>query len=1575
MLRSPFKKRNSGPAGAEVRLLDVQDQPAILTHASGVAPVALKVDLACRLGSAVAIVGWSTRPLDVRLKDANGPLDLRSLAVERPDVERHFSLDLGGKLGFVLVAREAEGEVRLEWEDGGKRAESTPLRLADAETLPFSDGTLGPARAMLALQEQRDTDPWRDLVCRIPLVSRVAYGARGVLERIEHRADGRLIAVGWAVCGADSDVWLEDQLGEIYSLAGATRVQRPDVDAAMPDHLRGGPERAGFELVLPDTQRQLDLSLKALTAEGVFVLGRSLLTPAPLEPIRMEVERSEIDETGLLTISGWVVSLSPLVAIQLFIGDERIATTVAEQPRPDIQSAFPSYPNAALSGFSMVVRIRPELEGEIASLSIEAIARDAGTQRRPAPPSLINARREIVTAVDQDTPSPVALPEQSAQTSAVFFHSDIAVLETTGRLEVSGWIVSASKVVKLYIDNGGREQGTARRDLPRPDVGQAFPDFPDALHSGFEFTAQLSGPFKGESTVELTVCLVDGTAKKFAVTTVATEPSERVAPPPSLSDDIRMVVDGMQIESGHARRIVSGSFHLEGWAIARAGVASVEVFIDGGKVGRAYYGTRREDVAAAFPAFPNALSSGFALFVPARRLKGGRSLIRVVVTDTAGLTSELEFTVDIENVDAEEGLHALRRKISYAEVRTILDIIGSRGPLPVCDFALHIGHADGAVERVLATVQSFVRQGYPEWRLWLVPASAGENVGELVARVVESLPEVAGRLGVIHDQPAATVADMVGVLDAGDVVAVDGLLAFALAATDDERPDFIYGDDRRTDGGLPGVRAFLKPDWSPDLVLAQNYIGRAWVATRALVETMAVNLPTLAQLGDYAAVLTATNRARSICHVPTLVLDMGQLRESADRERRALAEHVERRGLDATVEVGAAPFLHRVRRSVARPGLVSIIIPSIGAKGYVVRCLESIRQLTRDVPYEIVLVDNLRAALLTDETRHWKSWFREHADVVVSVDEPFNWSRLNNLGAAAASGEYLLFLNDDIEVLSEDWLLTLVSEAARPEVGVVGAQLLYPDGKVQHAGMFMSRQEPGKFRHAFRFADGDDPAYFGLAVSQRNVLAVTGACMMVRRDVFQETAGFDEGHSVVNNDVDFCLRLHQAGRLVVFTPHVRLTHYELASRASLEDAYDSAGFIAAWGDLCLEGDPFHHPRLSSDVGDYTLDDETIREVYAGHPLGHKDQVRRILVVKLDHIGDLVTSLPAVRRLKATFPHSRISALVARACVGLASTESAIDEIIPFEFFDPRSGLGRKVLTEEDYAALAMELGVRRFDLAVDLRKHGDTRHVLQHSGATLLAGYDHDRHFPWLDIALEWERDVHQIDKKNHVAGDLLNLIDAIGNAFDDDRRTIQPSGELPAPSAELIRDFAELWAHDYVVVHPAAGTSLRQWPPEYFARLIDLLVAKDHVRIALLGGPDERAIADEVLAAVKNVESVYDLIGRSKLSEVPRILQDAVLFVGNNSGPSHIAAGVGTPTVSVHSALVSSEEWGPLGPNAVALRRNMVCGPCYIVDVAQCHRSMACLSTISPVTVHRVCQRFLSLRRRGARSLPVLAS
>jgi len=1572
--RFPFFKRSSRPSRAPQRYLDVQERPAIVTGSRTADPVALKVDLACRLGSAVAVVGWCSRPVRFGLSAGGEPLEVNALSVARPDVERHFSLGPGTRPGFVLVARAAEGEVQLEWGDEGLPAGSAPLRLDAAETVPFSDAALATARALLALRETPDTAAWRDLVRRIPLAPGVPEQAQGMLDVAEHRADGRLVVVGWVAHDPDAVVWLEDQFGAVHLLAASSRVDRPDVVATLPERLREHAGLAGFETSLPSGQFEYELSLKALTPEGLFTLGPPILTPPPPEAIRMHVERSEVDESSLLSVSGWAVSRSPIIAIQLFLGEERIATTAAEHARPDIQAAFPSYPNAARSGFFTVVRIPPALRDQVESLTIEVVARDARTYRASAPPQLIQAKQHLSAATtargaSESKPAPPAAVDPPPV--RVFFHSDLVALETTGSLKVAGWVVATSKVVSLHVDIEGQARGTARFGKPRPDVGRAFPDFPDAQKSGFDFAADLPGSFQGENTIHLIVGLADGTAHTFAVTTVAEEPSPARESADGDVESIRLAVDGMQIESGHARRVVGGSFHLVGWAIARSGVASVEIFLDGASLGRAYHGIRREDVGRAFPAFPNSLTAGFALSVPARRLETGRSRFRVAVTDTKGETAELSFTVDIEKLDNQQGLQALRLKMSHAEVTTTLNVIGARGPVPTCDFALRLARDDDAYRSLLATIASVAAQAYPEWRIWLMPVDPSHDVAACRASLAAALPELSERIGSIADYVPPSTAYVVGVLEAGDLLAVDALLAYVLSSGGDDAGDFIYGDDRRLDGSSGEVCAFFKPDWSPDLLLSQNYVGRAWVATSALLARMGLELPTLAGSSDYDIVLRATTASHAVRHVRSLVLDMGNRLETPVEERRVLALHLERTGVQATVEAGGGPLLHRVRRVVGAPGRVSVVIPSIGAKAHVVRCLESVRQRTGETDVEIVLVDNLREGALTDETRHWKSWFREHADVVVPVDEPFNWSRLNNLGAERASGEYLLFLNDDIEVLSDDWLTVLVSEAARPEVGVVGAQLLYPDGKVQHAGMFMSRTEPGNFRHAFRFSDGGDPAYFGVALSQRNVLCVTGACMMVRRAVFDELGGFDEVHSVVNNDVDFCLRAHRSGRLVVFTPHVRMTHYELASRATLQDEYDRSAFMAVWNDLFLAGDPFYHPRLSGDVDDYALDEETFREVYAGYPLGAKERVRRILAVKLDHIGDLVTSLPAIRRLKSLFPHARITALVGRSCVGLASTESAIDEVIPFEFFDARSGLGRKVLTADDYAALEQELVARHFDLAIDLRKLGDTRHILQHSGAAILAGYDHARHYPWLDIALEWERDELQTDKRNHIANDLLNLVDAVGNAFVDDRRTMQPKAPLPELSTDLLAEFPGLFAQDYVVVHPASGTPLRQWPAEHFARLIDLLVEQDGVQVALVGGPDERSIADEVLAQVKQTGAVFDLVGRSRLSEVPRILQGAVLFVGNNSGPSHIAAGVGTPTVSVHSALVSSEEWGPLGPNAVALRRDMTCGPCYIVDVAQCHRKMECLTSLSPFAVHGVCRRFLSLRASKHRSLP----
>jgi ADP-heptose:LPS heptosyltransferase len=424
-----------------------------------------------------------------------------------------------------------------------------------------------------------------------------------------------------------------------------------------------------------------------------------------------------------------------------------------------------------------------------------------------------------------------------------------------------------------------------------------------------------------------------------------------------------------------------------------------------------------------------------------------------------------------------------------------------------------------------------------------------------------------------------------------------------------------------------------------------------------------------------------------------------------------------------------------------------------------------------------------------------------------------------------------------------------------------------------------------------------------------------------------------------------------------------LTHHELASRAGLQDDYDSTAFLSRWGALCREGDPFLNRNLGDDTQPLAPGEEPLREVYAGAFTGARDRVRRILAVKLDHIGDLVTALPALRRLKAHFPQAWLDLLAAPSSLAIAGLERAVDEIMPFAFFEARSGLGRKALRRQEFDELEARLTARRYDLAVDLRKLGDTRDLLRLSHAPVLAGFDNEHAFPWLDIALEWEGDALQKPKRSHVAQDLLNLADAVGNAFADEALTI--GAGAPALPAALTRDFPELLAQDYVVIHPAAGSALRQWPAAHFAVLIDLLSQRDAARIVLIGGPDERDIADSVLALARHGDAVLNLVGRSKLAELPAILAHSLLFVGNNSGPSHIAAGLGVPTVAVHSAIVASEEWGPLGPAALALRRDMSCAPCYIVDVDQCHRGMACLTTITPGAVHAVCERFLSLRGR----------
>jgi ADP-heptose:LPS heptosyltransferase len=249
--------------------------------------------------------------------------------------------------------------------------------------------------------------------------------------------------------------------------------------------------------------------------------------------------------------------------------------------------------------------------------------------------------------------------------------------------------------------------------------------------------------------------------------------------------------------------------------------------------------------------------------------------------------------------------------------------------------------------------------------------------------------------------------------------------------------------------------------------------------------------------------------------------------------------------------------------------------------------------------------------------------------------------------------------------------------------------------------------------------------------------------------------------------------------------------------------------------------------------------------------------------------------------------------------------------------------------------------------------------LLQLSGARILAGFDHQGKFPWLDVALEWDEDVPLRRKHAHVAADLNMLVEMIVARSEPQQPTLQASKSM----LQLPRDAGEIFLKPLVCVHPAAGSEMRQWPLLKFSDLINRLLERGDVHVALIGGADEEAIAHEVLSRVIKRREVFDLVGHVSLDELPSLLARAVLFVGNNSGPQHIAAALGTPTVGIHSGVVDAREWGPAGSRAVAVRRHMSCSPCFIEHSKACPRALACLTEIDSADVYRVCVRFLALK------------
>ncbi|MBE3585677.1 MAG: glycosyltransferase family 2 protein [Thermoanaerobacter sp.] len=500
-------------------------------------------------------------------------------------------------------------------------------------------------------------------------------------------------------------------------------------------------------------------------------------------------------------------------------------------------------------------------------------------------------------------------------------------------------------------------------------------------------------------------------------------------------------------------------------------------------------------------------------------------------------------------------------------------------------------------------IESVRNQIYPHWELCI--ADDGSTRPH-IRKVLEEYRQQEDRIKVTylpHNQGisvasntalALATGEFVGLLDHDDELAPWALLEIVKLLNQNPDLDFIYSDEDKLE--LDGRRSepFFKPDFSPDLLMSMNYICHFSVFRRSLLNQIGGFRKGFEGSQDYDIILRVSEQTCKIAHIPKVLYHWRKIPGSASGSTsaksyahkaavRALEEALERRKLRGKVTI-LAPGRYRIQYEIADELLVSIIIPTKDKVELLRRCIESIREKTTYRKYEIIVVDN---GSKESTTIQYLRRIENYGNCrVVVFNQPFNYSRMNNFAVTQARGDYLVFLNNDTEVITPEWLEEMVEHAQRKEVGAVGTKLLFPDNTIQHDGVIVGLG--GVAGHAFYGLPANDSGYMDLATVTRNCSAVTAACLMLRRAVFEEVGGFDEELDVAYNDVDLCLRIIQRGYYIVWTPYAVLYHHESATRGQYQPERNIRYFCEKWRDFLDRGDPFYNPNLALDRSDFMV---------------------------------------------------------------------------------------------------------------------------------------------------------------------------------------------------------------------------------------------------------------------------------------------------------------------------------------------------------------------------------------------------
>ena len=502
-------------------------------------------------------------------------------------------------------------------------------------------------------------------------------------------------------------------------------------------------------------------------------------------------------------------------------------------------------------------------------------------------------------------------------------------------------------------------------------------------------------------------------------------------------------------------------------------------------------------------------------------------------------------------------------------------------------------------------VRSMMYQSYANWELCLVNASP-EDVH--LTSLLENWAMRDKRIRVIRLEKnlgiaqntnagiAASTGEFIAFLDHDDFLEPDALFCYADALNKDKTIDVFYSDEDKTDEyAAHYFYPHFKSDFNIDLLHANNYMCHFLAVRKSLVDTVGGLNEKFDGAQDYDFVLRLTENTKKIYHCPRILYhwrcsnqstaaNQGNKMYAIHAGKAALNAHYKRIGWNARAQEGAVDGWYQTKFTLKEEPLVSILIPNKDHTDDLDVCLNSFFERADYQNYEFIIIEN--NSVLPETFAYYEKIEKEHDNVkVVYWEAGFNYSAINNFGFKFAKGDYIMLLNNDVELITTDIFQSMLGFCMRPEVGIVGAKLLYNDHTVQHAGVLVGAG--GLADHVFKGIHEDDPGYMGRAISSQDVSAVTAACLLVKRSVYEEVGGLEDEFQVAFNDVDFCLKVRKAGYLIVYDADVKLFHYESKSRG-MEDTTER--FIrfgnemmllnSKWDILSTFVDPYYNPNFS-----------------------------------------------------------------------------------------------------------------------------------------------------------------------------------------------------------------------------------------------------------------------------------------------------------------------------------------------------------------------------------------------------------